>query len=177
MKKVLALLALIALAATPALADRSIDGSTVTSDPVSVNAGTVVPVTFYIYNASLDVEWIVSEAGTSTITLPSNLTFVSVDGFLNPSGNDILFSIAGGVLSMDDPDGGWGQIYDGDICEVYTTVDVPADADCGPNVFDWYLFGDIYGDEPHELGGATDFEIVCTTATQSSDWSTLKALY
>lgn len=173
MKKVLALLALIALAATPALADRSLAGSTVTTDPVAVNTGTQPAVTIYIYNASVDVEWIAS----GWVTLPSTLTFLSVDGYLNPSGNALDFAIAGNTLSFSDPDGGWGQIYDGDTCEVYVTIDVPADADCGVQAITWGLQGDIYGDEPHYVEGATDFEVVCTTAAQATDWSAVKALY
>jgi len=174
MRKMLALLALIALAVTPALADRSLDGSNVTTDPASVNAGTTgVAMTLFIYNGSVDVEWIAS----GFVTLPSDLTFLTVDGYNNPSGNPIDFAIAGGTLNFSDPDGGWGQIYDGDTCEVYVTIDVPADADCGMNVITYGLQGDIYGSDPHYVEGATDFEIVCTTGAQTTDWSAIKALY
>ncbi len=174
MKKVLSLLALLALIATPALADRSMAGSYVVTDPISVTAGTTVPVMIEFYNGSVDVEWMTY----GFVQLPSNLTFVSVDGYDNPcSGSPFDITISGGLLEVTDPDGGWGNLYDMCSLYVFTTVEVPADAECGWLAISWGMQGDIYGDEPHYVEGTTDFEVVCTTGTENSDWSTLKALY
>jgi len=172
MKKVLALLALIALAAAPALADRSMAGSTVTTDPMSVNVGTQPALTLYVYNGSVDTEWLAS----GFITLPSTLTFLSVDGYYCPDGAFDI-TIAGNTLSIADPDAGWGNLWDGSTMEIYVTIDVPTDADCGMLAIAWFLQGDIYGSEPHFVEGTTDFEVVCTTAVQSTDWSAVKAMY
>ncbi len=182
MKKLILVLALFALTASPALADRSIAGSYVNliaPNPAIFVPGQVYICEFYVYNGSVDVEWLAEvwflfpecfhvlsgwytpDPGASG---PWNFLF---DTFGNPDNGALFY----------DADGGWGEVYGAEGGTFFVEVMVGTECECGPDMIQWFLQGDIYGDEPHELTDYIDIQICDQTGAEESSWSTLKALY
>ncbi len=183
MKKLLLILTLFALTVSPALADRSIDGSYVDllspSFPYVFTPGQAFTSEFYVYNASTDTEWI-SEIW---ITFPTCFTVLNVwwtpdSGAASPFG--FGFDVTGSSNNeayIWDLDASWGEIYGGEGGRFYIEVMVGAGCECGPAEIEWYMQGDVYGSDPHQVTGYLDTHICEQTDTDQVDWSTIKALY
>ncbi len=183
MKKLLLILTLFAITASPALADRSIDGSYVDllspSFPYVFTPGQPFTSEFYIFNASTDTEWI------SEIWLTFPACFTVTNGWWSPdAGASSPFGFGFDVTGSSDNeayfwdlDGSWGEIYGGEGGRFYVEVMVGTGCECGPAEIDWYLQGDVYGSDPHQMTGYLNTHICEQTDTDQSDWSTIKALY
>ena len=179
MRKLLTLLVLTVLLATPALADRDISGSYVTVDPVEAETG-IVELCFYAWNNSSTFEWITDV----TITLPTCMTILAdppatatpEEGF-NFNAEPIFTGYGTNVGNWHgEDDYGYGFLFGlmgGYFC---MTVQIDCECDIIYNIH-WELQGDGYGDEPHFVEGDLDFTVLCSTPTEDGTWSDVKALY
>ncbi|MCP4549925.1 MAG: hypothetical protein GY835_26000 [bacterium] len=175
MKKLFLILALVAICATPALADRSMAGGTcVLNSPTTVTPGSTVTFEFDIFNGSADAEW----TADVVFTFPACCEVVS--GYYDDSmhaGGLCAFTFEGAgtnVASFLDGDEGYGEIYGND--HVYFYVEVTVNCTDGIELIHWFQQGDIYGDEPHFVEGDVEFT-VGTTAADISTFSNVKSLY
>jgi hypothetical protein len=182
MKYPLMVLALIALLSGPALAQRNIDGSYVElldRDPLDFVPGDSYVCDFYVYNGSADVEWIME------------VSFLFPDCFQVNSGWYVPDSGASGPWSFQfdtfgspnngalfyDANGGYGEIYAGEGGHFYVEVLCGGECECGEETIQWFLQGDGYGSDPHDLTDFIDITVCDNTSMQQSNWSSIKSLY
>ena len=177
MKKVLLSLALIALFATPVLADGgSIAGSYVelVGPPEGVIGETVV-VEMLAYNASVDAEWIAD----FIITWPGCVDVL--DGWYVYEGTNtgfiLDFEAVESQARFTDGDGGYGELYGDEFVTLF--VELTLTEDCVPTtqIINYHLYGDIWGDEPHEVEGTFEWPVTGGVANDNSTWTTVKAMY
>ena len=176
MKRMLLVLSMLAVIATPTLA-REIDGATVTLDPMNLPLGQV-ELCFHVTNDSQDAEWI----GYFSFLLPPCMTIVDgTDYFVDPDGTfyvDPIFTAYSGQHGAWEgwTTSGYGFMGSSDNGYFYVTVD--NQCECGTTqLIHWELQGDDWGDPPHFVEGDLEVFIECETATESSTFSILKALY
>ena len=173
MKRLLSTFAILALFVAPAFAQNMSGGYVNLVSPAMVNPGdTGVVFEFYVFNGSPDAEWV-----TDVIfTFPT--CFTATAGSYNDGGAgwSFIFNAAGNVGQFNDGDGGYGEIYGNVGGTFWVTVDVGTDCPGGPATVHWFLQGDIWGGDPHFIEGDLDFTIG-GTATESSTWSSVRALY
>ena len=179
MKKLFLLIGLVTLLAAPAMAGRSIDGSYVEliGPPGPYCPSTVYDFEFYVFNNSMDTEWIQH----IEIFFPDCWEIVVGSDWYEPdpgAGGSFNFIFMGGgnAAIWGDADGGWGEIYGGEGGTFGISVHVCPDQ-MGDVPIQWGLFGDIYGGEPHEVFGEIWVEVTDLTPTEDSSWSQLKGLY
>lgn len=177
MKKLLIAIALMALAASPALADRSMAGGTCTIiAPATANPGDTVTFEFLICNNSTDAEW----TAAVYFTFPTCMTVLG--GSYDPTSTDghtlsFVFTNNEHTAFFDDGDGGYGEIYGaGDCGTFYVDVAIGTDCECGPVLIHWEQIGDVYGAEPHFVEGDESFTL-CETPADDATWSAVKSLY
>lgn len=175
MKKLFLTLALLALVAAPAMADRDMTGGTCeVLSPSFLVPEAVNVIEFIVVNNSPDAEW----TAEVVFTFPECIEITGgwYDGTpANPTA-DFDFSFAGTVASFVDGDLGYGEIYAlGDYCLFYVEV-IPHCA-CGDYLVHWSQLGDIYGAEPHFIEGDVTVTVCDDVATQNSNWTSLKSLY
>lgn len=177
MKRMLLTLALIALFATPALADgRSIAGSYVelVGPPEGVIGETVV-VEMLAYNASTDVEWIAD----FIITWPGCVDVL--DGWYVYEGDNptflLNFEAVESQARFTDGNEGWGELYGGEFVTLF--VELTLTEDCIPTtqIINYHLYGDIYGDPPHEVEGTFEWPVTGGVPNEISTWAIVKAMY
>ena len=181
MKRMLTILALLALTAGSALA-QDISGSTVTVDPTESENG-VVFLCFTVTNSSLDFEWIAD----ITLTLPACMTILDVppasadpavgsDPF-NPDAPIAFTGYGTNVANWSGTDSFGFGFLTGENAGVFC-VSVEVNCACD-NVYPivWDLAGDGFGGAPHVLNGTLDFSVLCSTPTEDSSWGDVKALY
>ncbi|MBN2172320.1 MAG: T9SS type A sorting domain-containing protein, partial [Candidatus Krumholzibacteriota bacterium] len=135
----------------PVLPDRSIAGSTFTSNPTSYTPGATATYTLTIYNASGDYEWL----DEATLDFPAGVTVVSSTNFTGGSGGDLITNNAtgdGARLVWSDNDGGWGEVYGGESATAQVTLTFAGGA-MGDLDIPWTMSGDDYGSSPHDING------------------------
>ena len=175
MRKMILVLALVAIAAAPALADRDMTGGTCdVLSPAFLVPEAVNVVEFLITNNSPDAEW------TTDVIFTFAECFEVTGGWYTDNGSFtgavFNFSFAGSVATFLDGDAGYGEIYGaGDTCLFY--VEVIPHCECGDYLVHWFQQGDIYGAEPHFVEGDVTVIVCDVTATQNSTWTSLKSLY
>ncbi len=177
MRKLLTLLALTALLATPALADRNIDGSYVTVTPVDSENG-VVELCFYAFNNSTDIEWITDV----TITLPTCM--VILDEPPATATSDGSFNVEPVFTGYGTNVGNWHGVDDFNFGFIFGqsggtfcfTAQIDCDCEADYQIH-WELQGDLFGDPPHFVEGDLPYDVLCGTPTEDSSWGTVKALY
>ena len=169
MRMAILVAALVLLGATGASA-QSLAGSYV--DPVS--PAEICPdqdftFTFYVWNASIDTEWI----SFVDITFPAGMVVdPASSGYSNPAWV-FGFQMLGQTAQWYDNDGGYGEIYDMEGGEFW--VDANTGDLSGGTTFDWHLGGDIWGAPPHDVYGSFDIP-VGSTAAEATTWGAVKAL-
>lgn len=181
MKRLLSIIALLALCAGPALA-QNIGGSTVTVDPVEDENG-VTYMCFTVTNASTDFEWI----SDVIITLPGCMTILDVPPASaepavgsQPFNSEATVSFEGYGTNIAHWSGadefGFGFLTGENAGEFCISVEINCACD---NVYPigWTLLGDTFGDPPHTAGGSIDFLVLCSTPTEDNSWGDIKALY
>jgi hypothetical protein len=172
MKHLLTVLCVLALA-LPALAGRSLEGSYVELvSPTDPMPNTTYTFTFYVWNNSLDVEWVADVWLTFPDGYVLNAATMAYD---NPNPTPSLFvwdmMVAGQTAQWNDGDGGYGELYDQVGTNIYIDVTTPAVV---TGEINWELFGDIYGGEPHYVDGSI---LLGFTPVEESTWSGIKAMY
>ena len=182
MRKLLCVLALVAVLAPGAAADRSLDGSYVqliTPDPAIFDPGEYYVADFYVFNGSEDAEWIVEVwflfpecfhvTGGSFTPDPgvAGSWDFQFDTFGSPDNGALFYDANGGNGEI------WGE--EGGLFHVYLTI--PTGCNCRPDEVEWYMEGDTWGGPPHWMDGSIDIRICDETAVKESDWSVIKSLY
>lgn len=174
MKRLVMLVALMALMAGPVMADRSMTGCTVDLiAPTTANPGETVTFEFYACNHSPDNEW------TSNVIFTFPECFEVLGGSYNDGGIGALFNFVNDPIwtaAFMDGDGGWGEIYQDYCCTFYVEVLITTACECGPVTIGWTQEGDVFGAEPHTVSGELPF-VLCGTPVQDSSWSCVKSLY
>jgi hypothetical protein len=131
---------------------KSIAGSTVSADSTSYAPGDTIVLSLSLANNSPDEEWI-SEA---TLDLPAGVTAVGSSDFVGGSNGSLVSDGSTGdgvVLHWFDPNGGTGQIRDGELASA--TVSLAFDPFLwGDLSFDWTLDGDQWAADPHSVQGS-----------------------
>ncbi len=137
---------------TTSHAGRSILGSYLTCDVEATYLNLEQSITFTVYNASDDNEWI----RDIEISVPEGMNLLSATDFTGGSGGDLEYDGTAGYGATahwhgEDPSG-WGLIKGGETATAEMTVfigEVPSE-----NIELPYLVrGDIYGNNPHEISG------------------------
>ncbi len=176
MKKVLMALALTALIAFPASAVE-IDGAYVTIDPATADVGTA-ELCFFVQNDSSDAEWI----GYFNFVLPDCMTILDSPAawYSDPDASFYevpVFSGYGTNVGTWEAwtSSGYGFLGSDDNGYFYCTVQI--DCACMMYTIGWTLTGDLWGSDPHTVTGNLDFEVTCTTPTDETTISKVKALY
>ena len=177
MKKLFAIMTILALFAAPALAERSMAGSYVELlAPSSGCPGGVYTFEFYVWNGSVDTEWV----SNIILTFPDCFTVQGGSWIPDPGASGgfdfILNGIGTNVAAFDDANGGWGEIYGTEGGTFYVEVLIGDDCPVGPTMIHWFIQGDIYGGEPHFAEGDLDFTIGGTPVEPTS-FSNVKALF
>ncbi|MCP4547806.1 MAG: hypothetical protein GY835_15195 [bacterium] len=182
MKKLLLVLFVLALAAPGALADfdRSVDGSTVIITPAVAEYDSTLEVCFEVWNGSDDFEYLVDlnfvfpecftilDTYVATATPEAGIEFTGAPVFTGYNTN---------VANWHGGDTGFGFMIGLTTAFFCCTVQLDCDCDLTYDI-GWTLTGDGYADDPHVVEGAVGFFVPpCSTPTNSSDWSTIKALY
>lgn len=176
MKRMLIAIALVALAVSPALADRDMTGGTCEIvAPETANPGDTVTFEFLVCNNSPDYEW----TAAVYFTFPTCMTVIGGSYDPTSAGGGTLtfdFTYNTNTAFFDDGDAGYGEIYDGDCGTFYVDVEIGAECECGPVLIHWEQIGDVYGAEPHFVEGDVSFTL-CETPTDDATWSAVKSLY
>ena len=176
MKRMLLVVSMLAILVTPTLA-REIDGAGVVVDPANIPQGSV-ELSFYVYNDSQDAEWI----GYFGFILPDCMTIVdgtawSYDPDASWYAEPIFTAYSGQYGAWE----GWtssGYGFMGSTDDGYFYVTVDNQCECGTyQLIHWELVGDDWGDPPHMVEGDLEVFIECETATESTTFGALKALY
>jgi hypothetical protein len=178
MRKLIIALALMAMIVSPALADRSIDGSTVTVTPLEAENG-IATLCFEVWNGSADYEYLVDVI----ITLPDCMTILddpaptaTPEEGVNFAEVPVFSGFGTNVATWHGGDVGFGFMIGLSYATFCVTVDIACDCDVDYTV-GWQLIGDGYGGEPHEVTGDLLFGVICSTSAQSTNWSNVKSLY
>ena len=135
---------------------REILGANAYSTTWPVVAGTTVNLSIYVQNESSDAEWIDSV----NVAFPAGITVNSISNMMVVNGTRYL---EGSPVTAGDTsaawfnwDGGYGNLYSTDLGMATVNVTIDA-AYVGDVYFDWFLAGDIFGAEPHEVSGTFVF--------------------
>ncbi len=171
-----ALLAAVLALAGPAAAD--LTGSTITklSPAGALGLGQYVPLRLQVTNTSPDFNWI----SDIDLRLPSCCIVVAMSYDDSPSGGDWvfdMFGVPGSAVSYVDGAGDeWGEIPAGDFG--YLDLLVHVDAACPPSSRLFYdLYGDGFGNPPHELLNQFITLSFDEVATEPASWSAVKSRY
>jgi len=167
------LVVLLALTIALPLTAREIDGATVTLvSPISVTPGATQTMLFTVQNASSDYEWIASVE----IHFPGGVLHQETMGHEMLSAPRPNFDMnvwpTIPTATWTDNNGGYGEIYSTESCDVWVDWTAPSPID--PAVITWELWGDVYGAEPHYVTGS--IQLVVTPVEQRT-WSSIKAFY
>ena len=118
-------------------------------------ANSTATLCYEVYNASSDTEWLTDVE----LAFPAGWTVAcKSQDEAESGGNTINFTCnpAGNLLSYDDNDGSYGEIYG--LCTWGFCVDVTApSSNPHPATMNWNLVGDAYGDPPHFISGSDPF--------------------
>ncbi len=146
--------------------DRNISGSTIECSHDEFYAGETVTWTFTVYNASTDEEWL----DEIYIDFPPGVIVNSSTDFVGGTGDLVTDNAAGdgAEIRWYDPDGGWGNIYDGESASAEVDVTIIPDF-VGDIDITYEISGDDYGSEPHTVYG--NIEII--NAGELITWITL----
>ena len=161
------LIVVLVLAVAVSASARSLEGSFVELvSPASVSPGATYTFVFDVWNNSVDTEWIMNVL----ITFPeASMAFDEISAG-RPSFD--MYVPDGPTAIWADNDGGYGEIWDGEVCRLYVEATVATQL-YGIPVF-WCLQGDIWGDPPHEVCDCIDLQ---TTPVEDATWSAIKSLY
>ncbi|MBN2169928.1 MAG: T9SS type A sorting domain-containing protein, partial [Candidatus Krumholzibacteriota bacterium] len=134
-------------AAAPA--PRNLTGSDCVADLAEFLPGTTVDITFTVSCVSNDSEWIKDVV----IDFPAGTVVNAATPFTGGSGGDIPYNGAtgDGVAAEWHGTGTYGDIYPNESATA--TVNVTFASPTGDVVLDWTLFGDDWGNPPHEVAG------------------------
>jgi len=130
---------------------RDMSGSTISALESSFLSGASFTLHLSLVNASPDNEWALG----ASLQVPAGVSVVSstdfvVEGGLSLSTDNMTGN--GALLSWIDPDGGWGNIYPGETATA--TVELMVSPGFATDlVMDWVINGDVYGADPHAVGG------------------------
>lgn len=171
----LALAAALALAA-PAAAD--LTGSSIEKiTPVGpLGLGRYVPLRLQVTNASPDFNWI----ARIDLRLPACCTVVTMSYDDSPSNGHWVFDLFGvpgsDVSYIDGAGDEWGEIPAGDFGYLDLLVHVAPDCPSADRL--WYdLYGDTFGDPPHELLNQFIMLTFDEVPTAPASWSAVKSRY
>ncbi len=131
---------------------KNITGSTLTSNLESFASGETYDITFSVFNASTDQEWL----KTINISFPEGFVVNSYTDFTGGSGGALTSTSAtGNGVSLNwSTTNQWGTIYGNETatCQVNVTID-PTFATSLAEL-NYEIYGDVYGSEPHTLTGS-----------------------
>jgi len=133
---------------------REIGGAHAYGTDLPPAAGTTADLSIYVQNDSQDAEWMDSV----TVTWPTGITVnSSTDLVVVTDATHYLTTNSatgdGATIEWMNHDGSYGNIWSTELA--MTTVNVTIDASyTGDVYFDYYLFGDVFGADPHEVGGS-----------------------
>ena len=148
----------------PTRSDKSIAGSTFTCDADQYLPGTTVDLTFTIYNASNDSEWIQD----ASLDFPAGVVVNSSTNFVGGSGGamDTNNNTGDGALVSWHGEGssGWGVIYGGETATATVNVTFGSGLS-GTQDIAWTMDGDVYGSTPHSLSGSISLTVAGPTVT------------
>ncbi|MBN2170405.1 MAG: hypothetical protein JW819_03670 [Candidatus Krumholzibacteriota bacterium] len=177
--RILALAVLAAVAApagAPALAGRSMAGSSVDLiAPDVADPGDQVTFAFYVFNGSPDSEWTTDVV----ITFPGGFTVLDGsydDGEASGAWSFAFLGAGTSVAHWADDDEGYGEIADGEGGAFSVAVRIGDDCGCGAVVIHWLQQGDIWGQNPHYIEGDLAFRL-CGGTPEDGTWSRVKSLY
>ncbi|MCD4796659.1 MAG: C39 family peptidase, partial [Candidatus Cloacimonetes bacterium] len=129
----------------------NISGSYVICSPNTYTAGETSTLTFTVYNASTDVEWLTD----IYIDFPPGVTVNSGTDFVGGH-YDLVYDGTtgdGAYLHWYDGNGGYGNIYGGETATA--TVNVSIDSGfAGEMPLDYQIIGDDWGSAPHVVNGS-----------------------
>ncbi len=135
---------------------RNMTGSYAWTEPSAVYPESTLNLDLFVYNGSPDMEWISS----FDMQLPAGVVLNSASDMTGGGAGDLVYSGGtgdGAFCEWTDPDGGWGQIYDGETGHAILNLTFASMGD--QVVIPYTIYGDIYGSDPHQVSG----EIVITT--------------
>ena len=127
---------------------------------------------FTVQNASSDTEWIASVE----IHFPGGVLHLETMGheILAAPRPNFTMTVWPTIptATWTDNNGGWGEIYSTESCDVWVDWTAPSPID--PAVITWELWGDIFGAEPHYVTGTIQLLV---TPVEERTWSSIKAFY
>ena len=132
---------------------REIDGARAYGMDMPPAPGTTVDLNIYVQNDSQDAEWIdsvtVEWPEGITVNSSTDLVVVTAESHYLTTNNA---TGDGAMIEWMNHDGGYGNIYSTELAMATVNVTVDA-AYTGDVYFDYYLLGDIFGADPHEIWG------------------------
>lgn len=167
------LVVLLVLALSMPVMAREIANATVTLvSPAYVTPGITQTMLFTVQNASSDAEWIANVE----IHFPGGTLHQETMGhqMLSTTRPNFIMTVFPTVPTAQwaDGNGGWGEIYSTEACDVWVDWTAPAPIE-DPTLI-WELWGDVYGAEPHYVTGTIQMFV---TPVEQSTWTSIKALY
>jgi hypothetical protein len=152
----------------PVSNNRSVEGSTLTSNTSSIITGAPFTLELSLYNGSPDNEYIEG----LTLSLPLGVTLDSASHFIGGSGGEMEWDNSYGngsdVSWFGEQSDGWGVLHDGQTATatLYLTID---EAIQNSIIIQYQIEGEIYADDPHTI---TDFLVLTNNGTNDT-WLTL----
>jgi len=134
---------------------RNIYSSFLLSDTKIVYADASYEITFTVYNASMDDEWLKD----IIIEFPEGIILESATGFIGGT-TDMTFegTLGNGATALwhGEDDEGWGAVHGGQSANATVNITIEASFSDHFNL-DFEIRGDVYGEEPHTINGALPF--------------------
>ena len=127
--------------------DRSVEGSTLTSDMTSYIPGETFDYTFSLYNGSTDNEWL----DTLVVHLPEGVLLNFSTNFIGGSQGPLIFDGNTGTAvtaSWNDVNGGGGNIVPGETAIALLNLSFDEALD-DTLLIPYEISGDVYGSAPH----------------------------
>jgi hypothetical protein len=149
--------------------NRSIEGSTLTSNTMEVITGAPFSIELSLYNGSPDNEYIEG----LTLSLPLGVTLDSATHFVGGSGGDMEWDYTYGngsdVSWFGEQTDGWGVLHVGQTATatLYLSID---EAIQNSVIIQYQIEGEVYGAEPHTI---SDFLVFTNNGTNET-WLTLE---
>lgn len=132
---------------------RNIAGSTLSLDLLEYNPGSTLDLTFSVYNASPDDEWLTDVL----IDFPAGVTVNSASDFIGGSGGDMSPDQSSGngitITWHGVSSYGYGYILPGETATATVNVSLNASLS-GALEFGYQIQGDVWGADPHSLSGS-----------------------
>jgi len=131
------------------IAHRNMTGSTAWTEPDGVYPGSTVDMDVFVFNGSTDNEWV----KRFTMDLPPGVALNSAGPLTGGGGGDIPYvgGYGDGAFADWALGEGWGNIYPDETGQAAINLSFTGMA--GDVVIPYVIYGDIWGDAPHEVAG------------------------